>query len=122
MVGDALQLAHDIQRSGCCSVLLMLLAANTAGGQELYKYRGVDGEWIYADRPPEDGEVVEKRELESHRVMPEVTVTHQVVGRVVRLNANNQFFVPVELILDIRAISGLEHPDPDQELCWMLPP
>ncbi len=105
-------------------VLLAIGSVNTAVGQELYKYRGADGEWIYADRPPEDGETVEKRELESHRVMPEVTVTHQVVGRVVRLKANNQFYVPVELVLDIREISGLEYPDPDpdQELRWMLPP
>jgi murein DD-endopeptidase MepM/ murein hydrolase activator NlpD len=125
MAGDAPRLAHDVPKTCCCIALLVLLVAgsvNTAIGQELYKYRGADGEWIYADRPPEDGETVEKRELESRRVMPEVTVTHQVVGRVVRLNANNQFYAPVELILDIQEISGLEFPESDQEFRWMLPP
>ena len=35
-------------------VLALVASAGTAA-QTLYKYRGENGEWIYADRPPADG-------------------------------------------------------------------
>ena len=36
-------------------LLAALLTCGLATAQTLYKYRGDDGEWIYSDRPPDDG-------------------------------------------------------------------
>ena len=44
-------------------IALMLLASSFGVADEMYKYRGPDGEWIYADRPPDDERVVEIRQL-----------------------------------------------------------
>ena len=48
-------------------VLLMaaLLTCSLATAQTLYKYRGADGEWIYSDRPPDDGRDVQSLSAES---------------------------------------------------------
>ena len=45
----------------------MLLAGGFACADEMYKYRGPDGEWIYSDRPPDDDTLVEVRILEATR-------------------------------------------------------
>ena len=49
-------------------VFVAFLAA-TASAQTLYKYRGDDGEWIYSDRPPDEGEAQEDRESRSRHVV-----------------------------------------------------
>lgn len=125
MVGDDTLLVRDSWIVRCIAVLALLLSfavIDSPIAQELYKSRGADGEWIYSDRPPAGGAAIEKRELRPARSKPEVTVTHQVDGRVVILRANNQFYAPVELTLDIEQISGLQYPDFDQQFRWMLPP
>jgi hypothetical protein len=109
MDGDGLQLVHDAKviRYGLVLLLSILVVINAAHAQELHKYRGADGEWIYSDRPPADGQAAEKRTLQRSNSKPEVLVTHQVLGRVVRLTASNQFYAPVELTLP-------QYP----EYCW----
>ena len=45
----------------CRLTLLALLGCvvcSAASAQALYKYRGDDGEWIYSDRPPDDGQAI----------------------------------------------------------------
>ncbi len=37
------------------ALVLLLAAGGHGSAQSLYKYRGTDGEWIYSDRPPDDG-------------------------------------------------------------------
>ena len=102
----------------------MLAAALMVGGvgtaQELYKYRGADGEWIYADRPPDDGSIAEIRQLKKGPTEAEISVTHVFEGRTVKLTAHNQSYAPVEMLVTIRTIRGLEFPDPDQELRWVV--
>lgn len=92
-----------------------------AAAQPLYKYRGENGEWIYADRPPDDGSVAEIRDLTPQRSEGGFTVSHEFVGQAVVLRARNRYFAPVEMMLEIRAIRGLEFPHPDLELRWVLP-
>jgi murein DD-endopeptidase MepM/ murein hydrolase activator NlpD len=104
-------------------IALMLLASSFGVADEMYKYRGPDGEWIYADRPPDDERVVEIRQLEgSANNGPGISVTHEFQGRTVELVAHNQSYAPVELLVTIRTIQGLEFPDPDMELRWVVPP
>ena len=78
MDGDGPQLVHDAKTIRYALLLLLptFVGSNAADAQELYKYRGSDGEWIYADRPPEDGKAAEKRALQRSNSKPEVLVTH----------------------------------------------
>jgi murein DD-endopeptidase MepM/ murein hydrolase activator NlpD len=121
MVGGARRLV----RNGLIFTLLavILAAGGLASAQEMYKYRGPDGEWIYSDRPPDDDSLVEIRQIESNSA-PEagIRVTHEFEGRTVELVAHNQSYVPVELTVTIKTIRGMEFPDPDLELKWTVPP
>ncbi|MEM7431982.1 MAG: M23 family metallopeptidase [Pseudomonadota bacterium] len=110
--------SRRIAQAFCLIVLLPALA----GAQSLYKYRGENGEWIFSDRPPDDERTVEVRQQEITLQNPEVIVTHGFAGEGVQIVANNAFYVPVELVLVLKRINGLEFPDPEERLRWVLPP
>jgi murein DD-endopeptidase MepM/ murein hydrolase activator NlpD len=103
-------------------IALVLSLSSIAGAQELYKYQDENGDWIFSDRPPEDGQVVESRELEKSSSDAIVDVTHSFEGTTVELTARNDFYAPVELRLEIVTISGLSYPSVDQTMTWVLPP
>ena len=113
-----------MRRSGSGLLLAALLVlALTASAQTLYKYRGDNGEWIFSDRPPNDGEdVAETRNLRTGEVRGTVSVTSRAVSGGVELVANNRFYAPVELSIEFRRIVGLSFPDPDDDRRWVLPP
>jgi len=100
--------------------LLALSGASSA--QSMYKYRGPDGEWIYSDRPPADDSIVEIRQLQKGEAETDISVTHSFEGRTVELVAHNESYAPVEMVVTIKRIRGLEYPHPDQELRWVVPP
>ena len=105
-------------------VLLLLAAGLTCGAaaaQSLYKYRGPDGEWIYADRPPADGADAEILSVDRPASRGGVSVTHIFTGSGLRFTADNRFHAPVEVGLDFENISGVEYPHPDEELRWVIP-
>jgi hypothetical protein len=105
------------------TLLGLLLAAGPAAAQSLYKYQGPDGEWIYADRPPDDDTLVEVRVLEGGGDADVgLDVTYEFRGRTVELVAANPSYVPIELTLEFRTIRGVEFPDPDDDLRWVVPP
>ena len=105
------------------AVLCLLLAAGPAVAQSLYKYRGPDGEWIYADRPPDEETLVEVRELEGgDKAEVGIEVTYEFRGRTVEIVASNPSYVPIELTLNFTVIRGLEFPDPDDDLRWIVQP
>lgn len=104
------------------ALVLSLAAGGSSSAQSLYKYRGTNGEWIYSDRPPGDGSEAEIRNLEKGEAEGELSVTRGYEGRTVVLTAHNDFFAPVEIELKIKSIRGLEYPDPDLELRWVVPP
>ena len=95
---------------------------NVAFAQQLYKYRGEDGEWIYSDRPPADSRSVEVRRLAKAVAGANVDVSHSFAGSTVELTARNDYYAPVELYLEIATLRGLSYPDPDQSMVWVLPP
>lgn len=127
MAGNAFQSVPDRVSGSCASACIVVLAlfifaSQVGDAQSLYKYRGENGEWIYSDRPPEKGQIVEIRELNKGSPDAVVTVTHGYVGQSLELLARNDYFAPVELALEIAVIRGLTYPHPDQELKWLLPP
>ena len=102
--------------------MLLIFAAATAGSQSMYKYRGDDGEWIFADRPPDDGSLVEVRDLEPTTDDGAIQVTYAFEDRSVVLTARNGYYAPVEMTLDLQTVRGMQFPHPDDELRWVLPP
>lgn len=103
-------------------VPLALLAVAAASAQALYKYRGDDGEWIYTDRPPEEGEADEVRTLKKSPGRGDVRVSATEVGDAVRFLAENHFYAPVELRLTFTRFDGLERPRDFDDLGWVIPP
>ena len=100
-----------------------LIVSADSGAQALYKYKGENGEWIYADRPPVDGaDIAEVRNLTPTSPSTGVRVNYELAGEIVHFVATNEFFAPVELNLDFQTIRGLEYPDPDRPLRWVLEP
>ncbi|MGA8205289.1 MAG: M23 family metallopeptidase [Woeseiaceae bacterium] len=119
--GDASRSAPDATARALVALILSLFAA-VAGAQTMYKYRGGDGEWIYSDRPPDDGSTSQVVALHKRVRHSAVRVTEAIVGGTMTLTAHNTFYAPVELALDIERIDGIQYPDPDEELRWVLPP
>lgn len=112
-----------IRLSGQAVALAFLLCGcSLANAQALYKYRGDNGQWVFSDRPPDDGAPAEIRALEQGQSEPEVTVQHTLLGAAVELTASNEFYAPVELKLKIKDIQGLRYPDTADNLRWVLPP
>jgi murein DD-endopeptidase MepM/ murein hydrolase activator NlpD len=103
--------------------LLSCVVCSAASAQALYKYRGDDGEWIYSDRPPDDGKIVaEVRSLTPASPKSGVSIAYEANVDAIRLVATNEYFAPVELALRFETIRGLEFPHPDDPLRWLLPP
>ena len=125
MAGSARSLAPSYRKIGHSAALLIALLVSlcsAANSQELYKYQDENGDWIFSDRPPDEGQVVESRKLEKSSADAVVDVTHSFEGTMVELTARNDFFAPVELHLEIVTISGLTLPSADQPMTWVLPP
>ena len=110
------------RRSRFCIAVLALLVGGVGSGQSLYKYRGADGEWIYSDRPPDDGDAAEVRDLPQGMDEPQVRVLHDLVDRQVRIRAENEFHAPVEVILALDELRNVGRPPADQSMRWVLPP
>lgn len=119
MVGDARRLAH---RAIVPGLVVLLLAGSFAIADSMYKYRGPDGEWIYADRPPDDDTLVEVRQVEGEEAADVgIAVTYEFTGNAVDLIAQNPSYVPIELEVKFTEILGLEYPHPDDPLRWLIP-
>lgn len=106
---------------GIFAVLLMFCSGAIA--QELYKYQDEDGNWIYSDRPPDDGQEVESRKLEETQTEGAVLVdvNHSMLGSTILLTARNDFYAPVELRLNITAAEQITLPNPEHPMAWVLP-
>lgn len=110
-----------VMRVAALSIIAAGLVCASAAAQTLYKYRGENGEWIFADRPPADGRDAEIRAIE-RRVSPGgIRVTHEFTGAGLRFTASNSYHAPIEVGLDFQRIVGVEYPDPDDDLRWVVP-
>ena len=102
--------------------LAALTVALPALAETMYKYRGESGEWIYADRPPDDGSLTEALDVESTEDEGKLSVSYSFEGQAIVLVANNGFYAPIEMSLEFQQIRGMQYPHPDNELRWVLPP
>jgi hypothetical protein len=93
----------------------------TASAQTLYKYRGDNGEWIYSDRPPDDGQQAESRTLRGGVAKGAMSVTHSFDGTSLVFVASNTFHAPMQVGIEFDAISGVDYPHPDETLRWVVP-
>jgi murein DD-endopeptidase MepM/ murein hydrolase activator NlpD len=103
-------------------LLAATLVCGSATAQTLYKYRGENGEWIYADRPPADGSDAEIRSIDQRVSRGGVSVNHVFTGGGLRFTADNSFYAPVEVAIVFDSIVGVEYPHPDDDLRWVIPP
>lgn len=110
-------------RSTIGLVSLLLMVSGGVIAQDLYKYQDADGNWIFSDKPPDDGQEAESRELEvtSAEAHAWVDVSHSMLGRTVLLTAQNDFFAPVEVRLELTTVRNLETPPDDHPMTWILP-
>ena len=104
---------------------ILLLAALLVGApveaQTLYKYRGENGEWIFADRPPADGREAEIRSVQRRISRSGVRVVDEFTGAGLRFTARNGFYAPVEVGIEFESIEGVDYPNPDEDLRWVVP-
>lgn len=105
-----------------CAALSFSGFGSAQAAQALYKYKGTDGEWMYTDRPPADQREVEVREIDEAETQPTINVFHRLVGRQIRLFAQNNFHAPVELELGIDELRNISLPPPEQSFQFVLPP
>ncbi len=114
-----------VRKFASSASILLLLAASLAWGlasaQTLYKYRGPNGEWIYADRPPAHGSDAEIMSVDKPVSRGGVSVTHVFAGSGLRFAAANRFHAPVEVGLVFESIAGVDYPHPDDDLKWVIP-
>ena len=103
-------------------LLAALLASGIASAQTMYKYRGADGEWMYTDRPPEDGQRAEVRSISPRVSKGELTITNSFTGRAIRFVARNRFYAPMEVGLIIDQLGGVAYPHPDEDRRWLVAP
>lgn len=101
---------------------MALLASGTVGAEQMYKYRGEDGEWIYADRPPPDGQAAELRAVNPRARKGELVVEDSFTGNAIRFTARNRFFAPMEVGLTIEQLSGVDYPPPNDDRKWVVAP
>ncbi len=110
------------QRSALLISAILLLISGLGLAQALYKYRGPDGEWVYTDRGPDEEASPEVRDLPTGVQDPEVSVAHRLVGRQIQFYASNEYYAPVEVVLDLDVLEGVKLPPPEQSMRWLLPP
>ncbi len=102
-------------------IILTILCFGSAAAQSLYKYKGENGEWVFTDRPVDGNQIAEVRNLAASSPQAKFSVSHRVVDGSVEVLASNPLHVPVEIMLRIDTIEGLEFPDPEQVMRWVVP-
>lgn len=100
--------------------LSVLLLCGSACGQSLYKYQDPNGDWVYTDREPPAGRSAEVRDLPTGLPSLSVTVTARQVDDSIRLEARNEYPVPVEVIVALDELENVEVPKPEQGMRWVV--
>lgn len=112
---------HDYYFYTLLLIAVALLSGGVVAAQTLYKYRGDNGEWIFSDRPPDDGQKAELRAISSRAQQNGLKVEHAFTGNGLRFTARNQFYAPMEVAIEFESIDGVDYPHPDQVLQWLVP-
>lgn len=102
--------------------ILFLCLSSGALSQSLYKYKDQNGDWIYTDRPPDDDQAAEIRELPTGTAPPTVDVSTRLVSDEFQFVAKNDYFAPVEVVLALDGLTNIRHPDANQVMRWIVDP
>ncbi len=81
----------------CLLLAAQGLCGPNALGQELYKYKDEQGNWVFSDRKPDDVEDVERQILANQTVAPIVALKRKDYDDHSELIAVNTYFAPVEI-------------------------
>ena len=120
--GAGVRLAESPRRNTLFRLLTLglVVVPCLVGAQELYKYRGENGEWIYTDRKPPEGAVSEVRELPKGYGDPTVTVTHSVADGRIQFTAHNEWYAPVQVVIELERLHNVQAPL-EEPLEWVVP-
>lgn len=113
--------AWSISPGRVLSAVLIVATGGLAFGQALYKYQTEDGSWAYTDRPPPGDQQAEVRNLATGNAPPEVLVTTTMSERKIRIVVSNEFHAPVEVILALDELRGVDLPPSDIAMRWTVP-
>lgn len=87
--------------------LALLGLCHCAHSDTLYKYRDGDGNWVFTDRRPAAGTVVEQRRLK-RREDTKLVILQRETETGFELIAENQHYVPVQLVLAATDMENVE--------------
>ncbi len=102
--------------------MTMFLVGAVASAQSLYKYKDENGEWIFTDRPPDDRQAAEVRDLPTGDKTPSVRVSTGIGDGEFHFFAHNDYFAPVEIVLALDELINLRRPLSDQVMRWVVDP
>lgn len=108
--------------AGFSLAITIFLVGAAAYPQSLYKYKGENGEWIFADRPPDDQQAAEVRDLPTGSKSPSVRVSTRLTDGEFQFFAHNDYFAPVEVVLALDELTNVSRPSPDQVMRWVVDP
>ncbi len=101
-------MAGSAYRSASVAASLAALALSLAAGADtLYKYRDGDGNWVFTDRRPADGVATETRDL-GKSADTRVVIRRRETAAGFELIAENQHYVPVQLVLAATDLENVE--------------
>ena len=124
---ETISASHSRTESGISSArltlaIVILVLTGVALGQALYKYQDENGDWIYTDRPPQEEQQVEVRDLPTGSNPPAVTLaTHFVEGEL-QFVASNEYHAPVEVVIALDELKNVQNPASDQVMRWIVDP
>lgn len=110
---------HQRLRRGIAPVALAALLAPALAQQvetpesdspSLYKYRDVEGNWVFTDRRPDGARAVEQVPRTDVATAPEITVRRREIEGRIEIVATNNCFCPAEIALRWLAPTGVVPP------------
>ena len=103
-------------------ILLLLVNAACLQAREIFRYQDENGVWVYTDRPPQVEQEVSSYDIPDPANNQRVRIIqHKSHERGAKISAVNEYAGPVELILRLSEVSGLQAMR-DEEKRVLLPP
>jgi len=89
------------------AVLAALIAAHAASAQTMYRYKDVNGVWVYTDRKPAGAQDFQAQQIERRFEKPAVNLLQRSQDDGVALIAQNTYFGPVQIAFRVRPIENV---------------
>jgi murein DD-endopeptidase MepM/ murein hydrolase activator NlpD len=108
-------------RAIAIALLALLMHAETALAQKLFKYQDANGVWVYTDRQPGPGQEYEESELESTFEAAEVRLYQRAVPQGIAFVARNTYFAPVQISFRLSRLDNVAAGVPRTGLMMLAP-